>query len=183
MRAINVHVEEIPRRVQVELETARLVSNNIVHSGDTVVVEATVRPWQQPERNIRIPVTIPANLGSGNLRILVSDSGTLDRTLDQPRFSGRPVDLETVLAQNRRQHSADRIYVSLLVPDAQADVAGQTLTSVPLSVANALEPLRSAQDVNLNGESAELESDAPADGVLNGFQILNLHVESGGGLN
>jgi hypothetical protein len=183
VRAIDVHVEAIPRRVQVELETARLVSNNIVHSGDTIVVEATIRPWQQPERNVRIPITLPARLGSGNLRILVSDSGTLDRTLDQPRFSSRPVDLDTLLAQDRRQHPADRLYVSLLIPDAQADVGGQTLTSVPLSMANALETLRSAQDVNLNGESAELEGDAPAGGVLNGFQILNLHIEPGGGLN
>jgi len=183
VRGIDVRAEAIPHRVQVELETARLVSNNIVHSGDTVVVEATVRPWQQAARNVRIPITLPARLGSGNLRILVSDAGTLDRTLDQPRFSSRPVDLDTLLAQDRRQHAADRIYVSLLVPDAQADVAGQTLTSVPLSMANALEPLRSAQDVNLNGESADLEGDAPAGGVLNGFQILNLHVEPGGSLN
>jgi hypothetical protein len=54
---------------------------------------------------------------------------------------------------------------------------------VPLSVANALEPLRNSQDVNLNGESVVLAADAPAGGALNGFQILNLHIEPGGGLN
>ncbi len=154
-KRVDLHVEAIPRRVQMELETARLVSNNIAHAGDTVVVEATVRPWQQPARNVRIPVTLPARLGAGNLRLLVSDAGTLDRTLDQPRFSSRPADMETVLAQARRQHPADRIYVSLLVPETQAGMDGQTLGSLPLSVANALEPLRAAQDVNLNGESAE----------------------------
>ena len=46
-----------------------------------------------------------------------------------------------------------------------------------------LEPLRTAQDVNLNGESAVVSGDAPAGGVLTGFQILNLHIEGGGGLN
>jgi hypothetical protein len=183
VREIDLQVEAIPRRVQVELETARLVSNDIVHAGDTVVVEATIRPWQQQAHNVRIPVTLPARLGAGNLRILVSDSGTLDRTLDQPRFSSRPVDLETVLAQALRQHAADRIYVSLLVPETQAGVAGQTLLSVPLSVANALEPLRTAQDVNLNGESAEVAGEAAAGGILSGFQILNLRIEPGGGLN
>jgi hypothetical protein len=50
-------------------------------------------------------------------------------------------------------------------------------------VANTLEPLRAAQDASLNGESAELEADAPAGGVLNGFEVLNLHIEPGGGLN
>ena len=183
VRGIDLHVEAFPRRMQVELETARVVSNDIVHAGDTIVVEATIRPFQQPARNVRIPVTLPARLGAGNLRLLVSDSGTLDRTLDQPRFSTRPVDMDTALAQARRQHSADRIYVSLLVPETQAGMAGQTLASLPLSVANALEPLRTAQDVNLNGESAEVESEAPAGGILNGFQILNLHIEPGGGLD
>jgi hypothetical protein len=50
-------------------------------------------------------------------------------------------------------------------------------------VANALEPLRTAQDVNLNGESAQVAAEASAGGVLNGFQILNLRIEPGGGLN
>jgi hypothetical protein len=183
IRAINLHVEAIPHRIQVELETARLVSGDIVHAGDTVMVEATIRPWQQPARNVRIPVKLPVRLGEGNLRILVSDAGTLDRTLDQPRFTTRPVDLETVLAQDRNRHAADRIYVSLLVPESQAGVGGQALTSLPLSVANAMEPLRTEKDLNLNGESAEVAGDAPAGGVLSGFQVLNLRIESGGGLN
>jgi hypothetical protein len=183
VRSIDLNVEAIPRRVEVQLETARIVSGDILHAGDTVVVEATIRPWQQPARNVRIPVKLPSRLGGGSLRILVCDASTLDRTLDQPRFSMRQADLNTVLAQARARHAADRIYVTLLVPEAQAGVGGQALTSLPLSVANALEPLRTAQDVNLNGESAALAADAPAGGVLNGFQILNLHIEPGGSLN
>ena len=70
-----------------------------------------------------------------------------------------------------------------MLPETQAGVGGQTLSSLPLSVANALEPLRAAQDVNLNGESAEVESETPAGGILNGFQILNLRIEPGGGLD
>jgi len=183
VRGIDLNVEAIPRSVQVELETARLISSNIVHAGDTVVVEAAIRPWQQAARNVRIPIKLPARLGAGNLRLLVSDSGTLDRTLDQPRLSTRAVDMETALSQARHQHPADRIYVSLLVPETQAGMDGQTLSSLPLSVANALEPLRTAQDVNLNGESAEVMAETSAGGVLSGFQVLNLRIESGGGLN
>jgi len=182
IRGIDLDIQAIPRRLRVELEAARLVSNNIAHAGDRVVVEATIRPWQQAARNVRIPITLPARLGESNLRLLISDSGTLDRTLDQPRQSTRPADLETVLAQDRARHAADRIYVSLLVPETQAGMGGQTLTSLPLSVANALEPLRTAQDVNLNGESAEVVGEAPAGGVLSGFQILNLRIEAGGSL-
>jgi len=183
VRAIDLDVEAIPRHVEVELMAARLVSGNIVHAGDAVVVEATLQPWHQAARNVRITVKLPPRLGTGNLRLLVSDAGTLDRTLDQPRQQTHAPDLETALAQARRQHAADRIYVSLLVPEAQAGMEGQTLASLPLSVANVLEPLRASQDASLNGESAELEADAPADGVLNGFQVLNLRIEQGGGLN
>ncbi len=183
VRGIDLHIEAIPRRLEVQLETARLISNDIVHAGDTVVVEATLHPWQQAARNVRIPVKLPARLGAGTLRLLVSDAGTLDHTLDQPRMSNRAQDMETVLAQARRQHGADRIYVSLLVPETQAGMSGKTLQSLPLSMANALEPLRTAQDVNLNGESAEVVGEAPADGVLSGFQVLNLRIEPGGGLN
>jgi len=183
VRGIDLNIEAMPRRVAVDLEAARLVSGDIVHAGDTVMVEATIRPWQQPERNVRIPVKLPARLSGGNLRILVSDGSILDRTLDQPRFSGHSVDLATVLAQARLKHAADRIYVSLLVPEAQAGFKGQTLSSLPLSIANTLEPLRMGQDVGLNGESALVAGEASAGGVLSGFQVLTLRIEPGGSLN
>ena len=183
IRAVDLDVDSIPRRAQVQLENARLDSGNIVHAGDTVVVEATVRPWQQPARNIRIPIRLPQGLAPGNVRLLVSDAGTLDRALNPPRIAPRTVDLETALAQARNQHPADRIFVSLLLPDAQAGVNGQSLSTLPLSMANALEPLRTAQDVTLNGESAVVAGQAPAGGVLSGFQLLTLHIEPGGGLN
>jgi hypothetical protein len=183
VRAINLHVEAIPRRLQVELESARLISGNILHPGDTVTVEASVRPWQQPVRNVRIPIKLPARLEGGAVRVLVSDAATLDRTMDQPRFTSRPIDMDAALAKARGLHAADRIYVSLLVPETQAGMEGRTLTSLPISMANALEPMRSGQDVSLNGESAAVAGDAPAGGVLNGFQVLTLRIEPGGGVN
>ncbi|MGB6192946.1 MAG: SpoIVB peptidase S55 [Terracidiphilus sp.] len=183
VRSMNLVVDAIPRNMQVQLDSARIVSGDMVHAGDTVVVEATLRPWQEPARNVRIPIRLPASLSTGNLRLLVSDAGTLDRTLDQPSFSSRPADLETVLAQARNVHAADRIYVSLLTPETQAGIGGDTLTSLPLSVANALEPLRTGHDVNMNGESAVVAGQASAGGVLTGFQVLTLHVGDGGGLH
>jgi hypothetical protein len=183
VRSVQIDVEALPRRVGVELTGVRLASSSMVHAGDTVMVEATLRPWRQPERNLRIAVKLPARLAAGNLRLLVSDAGTLDRTLDQPRQQTHTPDLDSALADARSQHPQDRVYVSLLVPETQAGIAGQTLSSLPLSMANVLEPMRASQDASLNGESAELEADAPAGGVLSGFQVLNLRIEAGGGLN
>jgi hypothetical protein len=183
IKAVDLDVESIPRRAQVQLENARIDTGNILHAGDAIIIEATVRPWQQPVRNIRIPIRLPHGIAAGNVRLLVSDAGTLDRALNPPRITNRTVDLETALAQAQSQHPADRIFVSLLLPDAQAGVNGQTLSTLPLSMANALEPLRTAQDVTLSGESAVVAGQAPAGGVLSGFQLLSLHIEPGGGLN
>jgi hypothetical protein len=183
VRSVNLDVEAIPRRVGVELEAARLVSGNMVHAGDTVVVEATLRPWRQTARNVRIAVKLPTRLVAGNVRLLVSDAGTLDRILDQPHQPSHAPNMDEALAQARRQHPADRIYVSLLAPETQVGTEGQTLVSLPLSVANTLEPMRASQDAVLNGESVELVANETADGVLSGFQLLTLHIEPGGGLN
>ncbi len=183
IKSIDFNVQAIPRRLNVELVSSRIVSSDMVHAGDTVTIEATLRPWQQPEHNVRIPIVVPARFGSGNLRLLVSDGATLDRTLDQPQSSNRSENMEAVLAEDRRAHPADRIYVSLLAPEVQAGMDGRTLTNLPLSVANALEPVRATQDITLNGESAELAGEAPAGGILSGFQILTVHIDAGGGLH
>ena len=180
VRSVDLHVQVIPHPVDVALDQARIASTDIAHAGDTITVEATLRPSHQPERNVRIAFKLPGRLASGNLRLLVSDAATLDRTLLQPRLSSSTPSLATVLAEARDQHAADRIYVSLLAPETQAEIHGQTFSSLPLSVANALEPLRNAQDAGLNGESAELVGEAPAGGVLTGFWILNLNIEPGG---
>ncbi|MFP5235371.1 MAG: SpoIVB peptidase S55 [Acidobacteriota bacterium] len=183
IKSVDVNIEAVPRRVSVELISARLISNDIVHAGDTVTVEATLRPWRQPERNVRIPIKLPSRLQAGTLRVLVSDAGTLDRTLNQPKLFPQPTDMNTLLAQARAHHPEDQVYVSLLVPETQAGIAGHTLSTLPISMANALEPLRTAQDVTLNGESAVPVTQMPAGGVLNGFDILSLHIDPGAGVN
>jgi hypothetical protein len=119
IRKVDLHIVAVPRRVLVSLEQAHIVSGDIAHAGDTVEIEATLQPWQQPERNLRVAFKLPTRLAAGNLRLLVSDGATLDRALYQPRLNAPPPDLDTVLAEARNQHPADRIYVSLLAPDAQ----------------------------------------------------------------
>ncbi len=65
MRDIEIHVQAVPRRLGVELQGARLISNDSAHAGEKVTLEVTLRPWKQPTRNVRIPITIPARLGAG----------------------------------------------------------------------------------------------------------------------
>jgi len=180
---ISLHVEAIPRDMRTDLEGVRLVSSSIVHAGDTVTVEATLRPWQQPARNVRIPFTIPARLEPGSLRFLVGSSQALDRTLDAARPQTQVTSEAATVARLRAMHTADQIYVSLLMPESQASMDGRTLDGLPLSMANTLESSSSGVDVGLHGESLVVAAQAPAGGVLTGQQLLTLRVEAGGGLH
>ena len=182
MESVQLHIETIPKNLRVELESVRLISSSIVHAGDRVEVEATLRPWEQPARNVRMNFIVPARLEPGTLRLMVGSASTLDRTLDAARPQGQTSDEAAVSARLRGLHAADRLYVSLLLPDSQASLAGNTLDSLPLSMANTLESQRSGVEVGLHGESIVVAAEAPAGGVLNGQQLLSLRIDPGGGL-
>ena len=182
IESVRLHVEAIPQDLRVELEGVRVVSSNTVHAGDTVVIEATLRPWRQAARNVRLPFQVPARLGAGNIRLLIGNAAALDRTLEAARASTKPASVAAASARLRGLHAADRLYVSLLVPESQASLEGNTLDSLPPSMANSMEPEQSGQDVSLHGESVAVVAEAAAGGVLTGQQLLILRVESGGGL-
>jgi hypothetical protein len=152
-----------------------------------VEVEATLRPWEQPARNVRIPFRIPARLEPGNIRLMVGSATALDKTLDAAgdaaRQPGKSASEAAVMARLRRLHSEDQLYVSLLLPESQASMEGSTLASLPLSMANTMESQRSGVEVGLHGESIVVAAAVPAGGVLTGQQLLTLRVEAGGGLN
>jgi len=180
---VALHVEAVPKDMRTELDSVRLVSSSIVHAGDTVTVEATLRPWQQAARNVRIAFRIPARLEPGTLRVLVGSAQSVDRTLDGARPQTQVTSEAATAARLRSLHAADRVYVSLLLPESQASMDGQTMASLPLSMANTLDAGSSGVDVGLHGESLVVAADAPAGGVLSGQQLLSLRVEAGGGLH
>jgi hypothetical protein len=176
IESVDLEVAAIPRRLTAEIESAQ-ASRVEIHPGDTVTVEATIRPWHGERRNVRIPVRLPANLPEGPVRLLVSDGSTLDRLMQPPQFNAQPLDVAATIEQLNSVHPSDRLYVTLLAPEAQAAVDGRTLTAIPLSMANALEPLKENKGMALNGESAVPMASLPMDAVMNGQQVVTLQVE------
>ncbi len=148
-----------------------------MHAGDKVTIEATLRPWRGELKNVRIPVTLPATLPDGPVRLLVSDGGTLDRLMQPPQLAGGNLDVSGTIAQLNSQHANDRLYVTLLSPDPQAAMDGGTLTALPISMANVLEPVRDNRGMTLNGESAVPLGSVALDAVLSGQQVVTLRVE------
>jgi hypothetical protein len=66
--------------------------------------------------------------------------------------------------------------VTLLDHKPQAVLEGGTMGSVPLSMANVLEPLKAEQKMQLTGETAEELGSATTDYALTGLQVLSLSV-------
>jgi hypothetical protein len=174
--SVDIDVEAIPRHLAAQLESAQSTAP-IVHPGQTITIEATIRPWRGEVRNVRIPVTLPAALGEGQVRLLVSDGSTLDRITQTSRFGSQDLDVAATIEQMNNLHENDRLYVTLLEPSPQAVLDGRTLATVPMSMANVLEPLRQNQKLTLNGESAVPMASVAIDNVLSGQQVLTLRVE------
>jgi hypothetical protein len=176
VRSVNVEFEAIPGRQSLQLESV-ISSATRVHPGDSITIDATVRPYHGEPRNVRIPITLPASLPEGPLRVVVSDGATLDRITQSSRGNTRPLDISASIAQMNSLHDNDRLYVTLLEPSAQAVLDGRTLAALPISMANVFEPLRGNQEMTLNGESALPVGSVAAGGMLTGQQVISLQVE------
>ncbi len=173
MTGVDLQVEVTQQRRSVELESARLLTPE-VSPGSEIEVEAVVRPFQRPAEVLREKLRLPATLGPGPVRLLVSDGATLDRLLAAP--SQHVAGLEDTVHRLNSKHRNNRVYVALLDRSAQAVLDAAALPEVPLSLANVLNTLKDSQRLRLNGESVlELGSKEMA-GAVSGSQVLQLTV-------
>jgi hypothetical protein len=177
---LHLKMEQIPERRTAVLEGARLGQTE-ARAGDTLDVEATLHPYQAEARVVRLKVKLPDSLTPGPLRIVVSDGATLDR-LTTPGASPlglgvqQPMALADVVTQMNRMHANDRIYVTLLNHSAQAELEAEALPSLPISMANVLEPLKTAQRMRLTGESVMEAGSMETGYAVSGLQVLTLDV-------
>src|SRR5882757_5267533 len=181
LRAADVHGVElefnlVPERRSAVLESAH-ANLTEVRPGQEIVVEAVVRPYRGERVLRRIPVRVPTSVGSGPLRIVVSDGDTLDRMRRGPFAFGQRLDLASTIAQLNQEHSSNRIYVSLLESEPEARIGDKIMPSLPLSVMNVMDGMRSTQEMSVQGESAVGEASAELDYVVSGTQVLTVTVK------
>ena len=176
IQRIDLDIDSLPGRRSIQLERAQ-ATQPAAHPGDTVMVEATLRPFRGETRNLRIPIPLPLTLNPGPLRILLSDGPTLDRLTTASSSSEGPLELSSIIHQMNAVHQDDRLYVTLLLPNAQAVVDGRTLSSIPISMANMLEPLRTNRGISLNGESVVPVTSIPVEAMLSGMQVVSVEIE------
>jgi len=168
---LKLKMEGIPERRTAVLESARLNAIE-ARAGDTVDAEVTLRPYQAEPSVVRLKVKLPGSLGPGPLRVLMSDGATLDKLLGSQGQGA--VGLADAVKQMNRLHGNNRVYVTLLSREAQAVMEGETMPGMPLSMANVLAPLKDAQRMKLNGESALEAASAETGYAVSGSQVLTL---------
>ncbi len=174
---VKLDFDLVRERRWARLESARTDVTE-ARPGQDITLETVLAPYRG-ERIVRqIPVKIPTSASKGTLRILVSDGETLDRiSRGNPAF-GRKLDLASTIALLNKEHSNNRVYVSLLEGNPEARVADKVMPTLPISIMNVMDGMRGNQEMVVSGESnVDETATAPLDYVVSGAQLLTVTVK------
>ncbi len=174
---VKLDFDLVRERRWARLESARTDVTE-ARPGDDIMLETVLAPYRG-ERIVRqIPLKIPTSASKGTLRILVSDGDTLDRIGHGSPAFGRKLDLASTIALLNKEHSNNRVYVSLLEADPEARVADKVMPTLPISIMNVMDGMRGNQEMIVSGESnVDETATAPLDYVVSGAQLLTITVK------
>jgi hypothetical protein len=174
---VRLDFDLVRERRWARLESARTDVTE-ARPGDDIMLETVLAPYRG-ERIVRqIPLKIPTSASKGTLRILVSDGDTLDRIGHGSAAFGRKLDLASTIALLNKEHSNNRVYVSLLEADPEARVADKVMPTLPISIMNVMDGMRGNQEMIVSGESnVDETATAPLDYVVSGAQLLTITVK------
>jgi SpoIVB peptidase S55 len=177
VKSVKLDFDLVRERRWARLESARTDVTE-ARPGDEIIVETVLAPYRG-ERSVRqIPVKIPTSASKGTLRILVSDGETLDRVGRLNPAFGRKLDLASTIALLNKEHSNNRVYVSLLEADPEARVADKVMPTLPLSIMNVMDGMRGNQEMIVSGESnVDETATPPLDYVVSGAQLLTVTIK------
>jgi hypothetical protein len=177
VKSVKLDFDLVRERRWARLESARTDVSE-VRPGDEIIVETVLAPYRGERVVHQIPVKIPTSASKGALRILVSDGETLDRVgRTNPAF-GRKLDLASTIALLNKEHTNNRLYVSLLEADPEARVADKVMPTLPISIMNVMDGMRGNQEMIVSGESSVDETATPPlDYVVSGAQLLTVTVK------
>jgi hypothetical protein len=177
IKNVQLDFELVRERRWARLESAR-TDGTEARPGETINIEAMLRPYRGEGVVQHIPVHIPASTSKGPLRILVSDGETLDRFRPGSAQFARKMDLASTISLLNKQHMNNRVYVSLLESDPEATVGDKVMPTLPLSIMNVMDGMRSTQDMVVRAESSVNEaSTSPLDFVISGAQVLTINIK------
>jgi SpoIVB peptidase S55 len=177
VEGVKLDFDLVRERRWARLESAR---TNVTEArpGDNITLETVLAPYRGERIVQQIPLKIPTSAGKGTLRILVSDGETLDRIGHGNPAFGHKLDLASTIALLNKEHSNNRLYVSLLEADPEARVADKVMPTLPISIMNVMDGMRGNQEMIVSGESnVDETATAPLDYVVSGVQLLTITVK------
>src|SRR5580698_9652989 len=177
IEGVKLEFDLVRERRWARLESARTDVTE-ARPGDNITLETVLAPYRG-ERIVRqIAVKVPTSASKGTLHILVSDGDTLDRVGRGSAAFGRKLDLASTISLLNKEHSNNRVYVSLLEADPEARVADKVMPTLPISIMNVMDGMRGNQEMVVNGESSVDETATPPlDYVVSGAQLLTVTVK------
>ena len=174
---VNLDFDLVRERRWARLESARTDVTE-ARPGQEVMLETVLAPYRGERIVQQIPVKIPTSASKGTLRILVSDGETLDRIGHGSPAFGRKLDLASTISLLNKEHSNNRVYVSLLEADPEARVADKVMPTLPISIMNVMDGMRGNQEMIVSGESnVDETATAALDYVVSGAQLLTVTVK------
>jgi hypothetical protein len=177
VKSVHLDFDLVKERRWARLESARTDVTE-ARPGDEITVETVLAPYRGDRLVRQIPIKIPTSAPKGLLRILVSDGDTLDRMRRGMPMMARKLDLASTIALLNKEHSNNRVYVSLLEADPEAMVADKVMPTLPFSVMNVMDGMRGTQEMVVLGESQVNEAATPPlDFAVGGAQVLAITIK------
>lgn len=178
IRGIRLRVEAVPERRWAAIDSAWSEKSE-VSPGEEIKIKVLLKPYRGEPFIREVPITIPEQAPKGQLRILVSDSETLNRL---SRFfslgpQGRLGSLEQLIALLNRERRNNRLYVTLLQPNPTLLLEDKELPNAPLSQIHILGQQRTPGSSLLLRESAAGEWSVQMNQVITGQQVIPITVK------
>jgi hypothetical protein len=174
---VKLDFDLVRERRWARLESARTDVTE-ARPGEEIMLETVLAPYRGERIVQQIPVKIPTSASKGTLRILVSDGDTLDHIGRSNAAFGRKLDLASTISLLNKEHSNNRVYVSLLEADPEARVADKVMPTLPISIMNVMDGMRGNQEMIVSGESnVDETATAPLDYVVSGAELLTVTVK------
>ena len=177
LKRVSVTVDLLPERRVATIENA-WIADSEVRAGDDVPVKVLLRPYRGDRIQREFNVHIPAGLGRGDHRILLSDADTLNRMQSMAGYMNRYMDVPETVSLINQERSNNKLYISLLEATPTAYYDDKTMPSLPASVLNVMQAGRTSnRPIVTTAESSFEQGSVPFDYVVSGSYSLKFTVK------
>jgi hypothetical protein len=177
LKRVTVTVDLLPERRVATIENA-WVADPEVRPGDEVPVKVLLRPYRGEPIQREFKIKIPAGLGKGDHRIVLSDADTSNRMQNMAGMMNRFLDLPETVSLLNQERTNNKLYISLVESSPTAYYDDKTLPSLPSSVLNVMQAGRASnRSLFTSPETASEQMALPFDYVVSGSYSLRIHVK------